>query len=81
MAQSVNTQNGDEGITVCVVDDHDIVRKGLRYYLSAHSEVQIVGEATLHPRIARRLMAEVRAPRQERDPAAIYAWREGIVEE
>lgn len=28
-----------------VVDDHDVVRKGLRFYLSAHPEVTIVGEA------------------------------------
>jgi NarL family two-component system response regulator LiaR len=27
------------------VDDHDIVRKGLRFYLSAHSDITIVGEA------------------------------------
>jgi NarL family two-component system response regulator LiaR len=36
--------NGN-GITVLVVDDHDVVRKGLRFYLSAHPEVSIVGEA------------------------------------
>jgi NarL family two-component system response regulator LiaR len=34
-----------ERITVFVVDDHDVVRKGLRYFLSAHSEIAIVGEA------------------------------------
>jgi NarL family two-component system response regulator LiaR len=34
-----------EHITVFVVDDHDVVRKGLRFYLSAHQEVTIVGEA------------------------------------
>ena len=34
-----------EGITVLVVDDHDVVRKGLRFYLSAHPEITIVGEA------------------------------------
>lgn len=34
-----------ERITVLVVDDHDVVRKGLRFYLSAHPEVVIVGEA------------------------------------
>jgi NarL family two-component system response regulator LiaR len=30
---------------VFVVDDHDVVRKGLRYFLSAHPGVTIVGEA------------------------------------
>jgi NarL family two-component system response regulator LiaR len=35
----------DEQTTVFVVDDHDVVRKGLRYYLSARPEVVIVGEA------------------------------------
>ena len=34
-----------EGITVLVVDDHDVVRKGLRFYLSAHPEITVVGEA------------------------------------
>jgi NarL family two-component system response regulator LiaR len=32
-------------ITVFVVDDHDVVRKGLRFYLSAHSEIRVIGEA------------------------------------
>lgn len=32
-------------ITVLLVDDHDVVRKGLRYYLDARPEVAIVGEA------------------------------------
>jgi NarL family two-component system response regulator LiaR len=32
-------------ITVYIVDDHDVVRKGLRFYLSAHIEISIVGEA------------------------------------
>ena len=35
----------DGHITVFVVDDHDVVRKGLRFYLSAHAEIEIVGEA------------------------------------
>jgi NarL family two-component system response regulator LiaR len=34
-----------ERITVFVVDDHDIVRKGLRFYLSARPEIALVGEA------------------------------------
>jgi NarL family two-component system response regulator LiaR len=32
-------------ITVYLVDDHDVVRKGLRFYLSAHPEIAIAGEA------------------------------------
>ena len=32
-------------ITVFIVDDHDVVRKGLRFYLNARPEVTIVGEA------------------------------------
>jgi NarL family two-component system response regulator LiaR len=31
-------------ITVFVVDDHDVVRKGLRFYLSARPEIEILGE-------------------------------------
>ena len=34
-----------EPITVFLVDDHDVVRKGLVYYLSTHSEISVVGEA------------------------------------
>jgi NarL family two-component system response regulator LiaR len=34
-----------ERITVFLVDDHDVVLKGLRYYLSTHSEIALVGEA------------------------------------
>jgi len=36
---------GDERVTVYVVDDHDVVRKGLRFYLNSHPEIAIVGEA------------------------------------
>ncbi|MBN1260592.1 MAG: response regulator transcription factor [Anaerolineae bacterium] len=34
-----------EKITVYMVDDHDVVRKGLRFYLSAQDDIVIVGEA------------------------------------
>lgn len=34
-----------ERITVLIADDHDVVRKGLRYYLGARPEIAIVGEA------------------------------------
>lgn len=34
-----------DAITVFVVDDHDVVRKGLRFYLNARPDVEIVGEA------------------------------------
>jgi NarL family two-component system response regulator LiaR len=40
-----NTEANVEHITVFVVDDHDVVRKGLRYFLSTHPEITIVGEA------------------------------------
>lgn len=32
-------------ITVFMVDDHDVVRKGLRFYLNARPDITIVGEA------------------------------------
>ncbi|MBN1249644.1 MAG: response regulator transcription factor [Anaerolineae bacterium] len=32
-------------VTVFIVDDHDVVRKGLRFYLSARPDVEIIGEA------------------------------------
>ncbi|HUW09894.1 MAG TPA: response regulator transcription factor [Anaerolineae bacterium] len=31
--------------TVFIIDDHDVVRKGLRFYLDTHPEVVVVGEA------------------------------------
>ena len=34
-----------EHITVFLVDDHDVVRKGLRFYLRTHADIDIVGEA------------------------------------
>jgi NarL family two-component system response regulator LiaR len=37
--------NDATSINVFVVDDHDVVRKGLRFYLSAHPDVTLVGEA------------------------------------
>jgi NarL family two-component system response regulator LiaR len=39
------TEQGCNRITVFVVDDHDVVRKGLRFYLNARPEIEIVGEA------------------------------------
>lgn len=36
---------GEHRITIFVVDDHDLVRKGLRYYLNTAADVEIVGEA------------------------------------
>ena len=38
-------EGGGEHIAVYVVDDHDVVRKGLRFYLSAHPDIAIAGEA------------------------------------
>lgn len=38
-------QSPHETVTVFIVDDHDVVRKGLRFYLSARPDVEIVGEA------------------------------------
>jgi two-component system, NarL family, response regulator LiaR len=35
----------NDPITVFLLDDHDVVRKGLRFYLSAHAEINILGEA------------------------------------
>ncbi|MCP4539083.1 MAG: response regulator transcription factor [Chloroflexi bacterium] len=39
------TDSNAEHITVFMVDDHDVVLKGLRFYLSAHTEIALVGEA------------------------------------
>ena len=32
-------------VKVLIVDDHDIVRQGLRYYLDVYEEIEVVGEA------------------------------------
>ncbi len=34
----------DERITVLIVDDHSVVRKGLRYFLGSRPEIDIAGE-------------------------------------
>jgi NarL family two-component system response regulator LiaR len=39
------TDANAERVSVFIVDDHDVVRKGLRFYLSAHPEIALVGEA------------------------------------
>jgi len=39
------TETDTDRTTVFIVDDHDVVRKGLRFYLNAHPDVTIVGEA------------------------------------
>ncbi len=43
-ALRVSSEGGDP-TTVFIVDDHELVRKGLRFYLSSHPEIAIVGEA------------------------------------
>ncbi len=35
----------DEQISIMIVDDHEVVRKGIRAYLEATSEFKVVGEA------------------------------------
>jgi NarL family two-component system response regulator LiaR len=42
MAQS---EQNCKQTTVFIVDDHDVVRKGLRFYLKARPEIEILGEA------------------------------------
>jgi len=45
-ANSVSpSEAAGEPITVFIVDDHDVVRKGLRFYLNAQPDIIIVGEA------------------------------------
>ena len=36
-----------ERITVLVVDDHDVVRQGVRAFLEAQPDLRIVGEASI----------------------------------
>src|SRR2546421_743798 len=49
---------------VLIVDDHGVVREGLRAYLELEPDIQVVGEAKLHPEVARRLMQQVTSPRK-----------------
>ncbi len=35
----------DDPITVCVIDDHAVVRRGVRAFLAAQSDIAVVGEA------------------------------------
>ena len=39
------TEQTCDQVTVFIVDDHDVVRKGLRFYLEAQPEIEILGEA------------------------------------
>ncbi|MFL7793070.1 MAG: response regulator [Anaerolineae bacterium] len=39
------TEQGCNRTTVFIVDDHDVVRKGLRFFLEARPEIEILGEA------------------------------------
>ncbi len=41
----MSSDSKSRSITVFLVDDHDVVRKGLRFYLDARSDISIVGEA------------------------------------
>jgi NarL family two-component system response regulator LiaR len=41
----LTTSNDSDRVTVFMVDDHDVVRKGLRFYLNARPDIAIVGEA------------------------------------
>jgi two-component system, NarL family, response regulator LiaR len=41
----VSDTQAAERTTVFIVDDHDVVRKGLRFYLGARPDIEIVGEA------------------------------------
>ena len=36
---------GSAKIRVLIVDDHQVVRQGLRYFLDLHEDIQVVGEA------------------------------------
>jgi DNA-binding NarL/FixJ family response regulator len=36
---------GNERIRVLIVDDHQVVRQGLRTFLELHDDIQVVGEA------------------------------------
>ncbi len=36
---------GSEIITVLIVDDHQVVRQGLRTFLNLHEDIQVIGEA------------------------------------
>lgn len=50
----MENNNGHDKIKVLIVDDHAVVRKGLRLILEAESDVQVVGEASNgHEAIAR----------------------------
>jgi two-component system, NarL family, response regulator LiaR len=41
----MNDRQTAERTTVYIVDDHDVVRKGLRFYLGARADIEILGEA------------------------------------
>ncbi|WP_396231029.1 response regulator transcription factor, partial [Frankia sp. EI5c] len=46
-----------EKIRVFVLDDHEIVRNGLRQTLARHDDIEVVGEAGLAAEALRRIPA------------------------
>lgn len=44
--QSSATPSGGDKISVIIVDDHAIVRQGLRTYLELHPDLEVLGEAS-----------------------------------
>lgn len=43
---TASSSSGDDHITVLIVDDHAIVRQGLRTYLDLQPDIEVVGEAS-----------------------------------
>ena len=84
-----------EQITVLIVDDHSVVRQGVRAFLEAQPDVSVLGEAEAGAegvRLAQELVLSEKTVKghvsnifsklhmADRTQAAVFAWQQGLME-
>ena len=62
-------------IRILIVDDHEIVRKGIRALLATKRDIHVIAEETVHTHLSNILNKLHLASRTQ---AALYALKEGI---
>ena len=69
------TEAPEQPIRILLVDDHAVVRKGMRALLDREPGLEVVGEATVRSHVSSMLRKLQLASRTQ---AALYALREGL---